>query len=157
MAVLKYKNNNKWEELKLGSPLDEFPVGSIYCSPYTYFIRESGTTSCLTFLSPASLFGGSWEQMYMSYLRSTNNYVKEEVFLALQIPGINQAAIVPISFNDNNYSYLGYTTANSIGNYGYGNVYRNELFLPKQINKNGNFSYELNQCGFGYFCWQRIA
>lgn len=75
MATLKYKSGNTWQELSLGSGLDEYPIGSFYFSPsvLTTYGLENGTGrttsyrgySCLltTLKSPASLFGGAWTKV----------------------------------------------------------------------------------------------
>lgn len=69
MAILKYKNGSKWEELDIGGgiqPLDEYPLYSTYASPYLIAsTRSSGNIPCLptSLMSPAQLFGGSWSEM----------------------------------------------------------------------------------------------
>lgn len=61
MATLKYKNGDKWEEIKTQTEStvirsEAWPVGSFY---FAY-----GGNTYNSFSSPATLFGGNWNQVF---------------------------------------------------------------------------------------------
>lgn len=106
MAILKYKNGSKWEELQMGgSGLDQYPIGSFYTSPESliaYYAYSADTTSNIntyaytydvsTAASPAILFGGIWielSQTFRIYQGGTSN----KSFVGYRNPNSNITAV----------------------------------------------------------------